>query len=198
MAFFDKLNDFANKATDKVGGAFTGSGTGVGKLNARITAEQNAIPGIFSQIGEYCYNKYVDTGGCDEGIAELCAQVDARRTAIDEAKAEIDRIKAEYAASATPGYNPAQAGYNPAQTGYNPAQAGYNPDPPAYNPAGYSPAAPAVGGTFCPSCGKQNQPDMKFCMECGAKLEAEKRICVCGAEVEPGVRFCSECGAKYE
>jgi membrane protease subunit (stomatin/prohibitin family) len=49
----------------------------------------------------------------------------------------------------------------------------------------------------CPSCGKQNAPGVKFCGDCGAKMEVAKVPCVkCGAELREGAKFCSECGAS--
>jgi membrane protease subunit (stomatin/prohibitin family) len=51
----------------------------------------------------------------------------------------------------------------------------------------------------CPSCGKQNAAGIKFCSDCGSKMEAAKVPCVkCGAELREGAKFCSECGASQE
>ncbi len=48
----------------------------------------------------------------------------------------------------------------------------------------------------CPSCGHENQPDRKFCGQCGAELAV---ACgACGAQPEPGERFCGQCGAPIE
>ncbi|MFL6375610.1 MAG: SPFH domain-containing protein [Pyrinomonadaceae bacterium] len=61
--------------------------------------------------------------------------------------------------------------------------------------------APAGGGATvpCPSCGKANQPQAKFCADCGAKMEVAKVPCVkCGAELREGAKFCSECGSTQE
>src|SRR4051794_39153274 len=46
----------------------------------------------------------------------------------------------------------------------------------------------------CPQCQFDNRESVRFCEECGAKLE---QVCPsCGAAVPPGRRFCGECGAK--
>jgi len=46
----------------------------------------------------------------------------------------------------------------------------------------------------CPKCGFDNPDNMKFCGQCGNKLEL---ICPkCGSVNPPGFRFCGECGAK--
>jgi membrane protease subunit (stomatin/prohibitin family) len=51
----------------------------------------------------------------------------------------------------------------------------------------------------CPNCGKQNAAGMKFCSDCGSKMEVAKVPCVkCGAELREGAKFCSECGASQE
>jgi membrane protease subunit (stomatin/prohibitin family) len=51
----------------------------------------------------------------------------------------------------------------------------------------------------CPSCGKQNNPQAKFCADCGGKMEAVKVPCVkCGAQLREGAKFCSECGSSQE
>src|SRR5215204_57438 len=46
----------------------------------------------------------------------------------------------------------------------------------------------------CPQCQFENRESVRFCEECGAKLE---QVCPsCGAAVPPGRKFCGECGAK--
>ena len=51
----------------------------------------------------------------------------------------------------------------------------------------------------CPSCGKQNAAGVKFCADCGGKMEIAKVPCVkCNAELREGAKFCSECGATQE
>src|SRR5947207_10276124 len=44
----------------------------------------------------------------------------------------------------------------------------------------------------CPGCGHANAPSMKFCGECGARLQA---VCpACRHANPPGQKFCGECG----
>ena len=51
----------------------------------------------------------------------------------------------------------------------------------------------------CPTCGKQNAAGVKFCADCGGKMEVAKVPCVkCGAELREGAKFCSECGSSQE
>src|SRR4051812_32378038 len=46
----------------------------------------------------------------------------------------------------------------------------------------------------CPQCQFDNRESIRFCEECGAKLE---QVCpACGAAVPPGRKFCGECGER--
>ena len=45
----------------------------------------------------------------------------------------------------------------------------------------------------CPACQAETRPGVKFCEQCGARLET---VCAtCGARLAAGARFCGECGA---
>ena len=50
----------------------------------------------------------------------------------------------------------------------------------------------------CPNCGDELTDGVKFCRECGSKVELpKKRFCrECGSELVDWVKFCSNCGAK--
>jgi hypothetical protein len=49
----------------------------------------------------------------------------------------------------------------------------------------------------CPECDAPlANANVKFCPECGAKLNAVKHCTECGAKLQPGVKFCGECGQK--
>src|SRR4051794_13084178 len=45
----------------------------------------------------------------------------------------------------------------------------------------------------CPTCAALNEPDAKFCEDCGAPMTAGCPRC--GAVLTPGKRFCRECGS---
>jgi membrane protease subunit (stomatin/prohibitin family) len=54
----------------------------------------------------------------------------------------------------------------------------------------------AVHKMVCPNCSAVVPEGMKFCGNCGSKLEEEKPKCAsCGAVLIPGMKFCGECGA---
>ncbi len=58
---------------------------------------------------------------------------------------------------------------------------------------------PAAATVPCPSCGKPNAVGVKFCSDCGGKMEIAKVPCIkCGAELREGAKFCSECGTSQE
>lgn len=50
----------------------------------------------------------------------------------------------------------------------------------------------------CPNCDTVNPEGVKFCQECGARLnQSTKVICQgCGTEFPEGTRFCGECGRQ--
>ena len=51
----------------------------------------------------------------------------------------------------------------------------------------------------CPTCGKANTAGVKFCSDCGGKMEVAQVPCVkCGADLREGAKFCSECGSTQE
>ena len=64
---------------------------------------------------------------------------------------------------------------------------------------GVSQAPPAAATTPCPNCGKANTAGVKFCSDCGGKMEVAQVPCVkCGANLREGAKFCSECGSSQE
>lgn len=64
---------------------------------------------------------------------------------------------------------------------------------------GAQPPAAVAATVPCPSCGKPNAAGVKFCSDCGSKMEVAKVPCVkCGAELREGAKFCSECGSSQE
>ena len=50
----------------------------------------------------------------------------------------------------------------------------------------------------CPSCGRENLEDAKFCNGCGIKFEELLKCAGCGAELALDDRFCSACGKPVE
>lgn len=51
----------------------------------------------------------------------------------------------------------------------------------------------------CPDCNAPlSSPKVKFCPECGGKIQKEAFCMGCGAKLETGVKFCGECGQKVQ
>jgi hypothetical protein len=50
----------------------------------------------------------------------------------------------------------------------------------------------------CPECNAPLAAKVKFCPECGAKIQAQQHCAECGTKLKPGAKFCSECGTKVE
>lgn len=48
----------------------------------------------------------------------------------------------------------------------------------------------------CPQCNSPLAANVKFCPECGAKIQSQMQCTQCGAKLRPGMKFCEECGAK--
>jgi DNA-directed RNA polymerase subunit RPC12/RpoP len=48
----------------------------------------------------------------------------------------------------------------------------------------------------CPSCNAPLPANVKFCPECGAKIEEAINCPKCNAKITPGAKFCPECGTK--
>jgi class 3 adenylate cyclase/tetratricopeptide (TPR) repeat protein len=47
---------------------------------------------------------------------------------------------------------------------------------------------------ICSSCGTENKPGRRFCVECGAGLASA--CAACGTPFEPGEKFCGSCGTR--
>ncbi len=48
----------------------------------------------------------------------------------------------------------------------------------------------------CPACQAPLAAKVKFCPDCGARIQEKSTCAGCGAALPPGAKFCGECGAK--
>ncbi|GAB4540047.1 MAG: hypothetical protein Kow0063_29480 [Anaerolineae bacterium] len=48
----------------------------------------------------------------------------------------------------------------------------------------------------CPECNTPLAANVKFCPECGAKIQAQAHCTECGTKLSPGAKFCPECGTR--
>ena len=104
-------------------------------------------------------------------------------------------------AQAAPVGNPAPVA-GTAPTGPRPQEAEQTqPTQQPTQPASQAPTQPmgqAAGMTTCPSCGGSIPAGSKFCMLCGAKIEAARFCPECGAKLQPGAKFCPQCGTRVQ
>ena len=158
-------------------GDMTGDAIETSKLQSKANSEKSLAGEELKKIGEFYYNLFASGGEVAPEVLEFCQSARAHYDAAAEAQAEIDRIKAENEA--------AKAAATAAAA------------------APVVPAAPA-GGLVCAACGTANNPGVKFCQNCGGKLEAPPpapagvTCVVCGVANDPGTKFCRECGAKLD
>lgn len=181
MAFFDKLNDFAKNVGDKTKEAMETS-----KLNAKIRTENANIDSAYKKLGAYFYEKHTAGAIQDEEAEEFFEAINASKAAIVEFEAEIAQIKAEKEAKE------AELAQNKAEKAAK-AAAGKELEP------------VITSGLACPTCGKLNSPETKFCGGCGTKVEpilpkepTGVACSNCGTQNPDGTKFCGSCGAKIE
>ena len=195
MAFFDKLNAFAQNLADK-----TNDTIETGKLNSKANSEKNLAGEELKKIGTYYYEKFAAGEETDPAIQEYLNAAKAHYDAADAAMAEIEKIRQENEAQKAA----AQAAAEAEKAAAEAAAAAAVPAAEPVEAAEAAPAAPAAEipeGIACPSCGAVNSTGTKFCGECGTKLEipeppAQKVCPGCGTVVEPGLKFCGECGTR--
>jgi membrane protease subunit (stomatin/prohibitin family) len=50
----------------------------------------------------------------------------------------------------------------------------------------------------CPQCEAPLEKHVKFCPECGAKIQQELHCTECGSKIAATAKFCPDCGAKVQ
>lgn len=195
MAFFDKLNAFAQNLADK-----TNDTIETGKLNSKANTEKNLAGEELKKIGTYYYEKFAAGEEMDPAIQEYLDAAKAHFDAADAALAEIENIRLENEAQKAAAEAAAMAAAE-AEKAAAEAAAMAAAEVPAAESVEAVPAAEAPDGITCPSCGAVNSTGTKFCGECGTKLEipeppAQKVCPGCGTVIEPGLKFCGECGTR--
>lgn len=131
----------------------------VTKLNSNISAEEEKIQRLYSQMGKAAYQKFTETGNTDDYLREACEQIAAHEQnikALKEKIAEVKGIKSCIGCGAE--MERAQIFCSKCGTKNDIAQA---------EPEAAAAAAPAAA---CPSCGASLAPGSAFCTNCGTKL----------------------------
>lgn len=165
MPFFDslskKVGDVAKTAAKKSEELLETT-----KLNRSISAEEDKIKGIMSDIGKAVYKKYQCGQSIDEDLLDSCRQISEAEKNIAATREKIMAIKNETKDEVN--FEATQQGQ---YTGTDTAK-GFSGIPqmhgsevqtePQYTPA------PAAG--FCSSCGAPISEGVKFCSSCGNRL----------------------------
>lgn len=190
MAFLDKLNSLAKNVGEKTNDVIE-----INRMNSKISNEKSAIEEQQKKIGEYYYNQHAQGEQLDEGVLEFCAAIDASNQVIKENEEAIQNIKDERETQKQEAAEVAAAAV-------------------AEKEAQKEAAKNEPGGITCSSCGNVNQEGMKFCSQCGNKLEIEveievveaeiveepvKKVCPdCNIELPPNAGFCTQCGKRVD
>lgn len=101
MAFLEKLKETAKNIGEKTTeiakdlGEKTSDAIEIGKLQAKINTEKNAMKEDIRLIGEFYYNHFVNGGEVIPEALEACEKAKAHADKIEELKAEIERVKTE-------------------------------------------------------------------------------------------------------
>lgn len=95
--FFDKIGEMAKTAADK-----TGDMIEIGKLNAKISAEESAIAKQKEQIGHFYWEQFLSGQALPAPVAEWCQAIKASQEAIDALQTEISALKGESPMNAAP------------------------------------------------------------------------------------------------
>ena len=88
MDFMNKVNEIAQKVTDK-----TTELVEIGKLNAKIYSENNAVDDLKKQLGEICFGKYRSGDELDPEIEKLCAEIEKHKKVIAEHQRTLRQMK---------------------------------------------------------------------------------------------------------
>jgi len=178
MAFFEKLGDMAKNLGERTGNAIETS-----KLHSRINSEKTAAGKEMNKIGEFYYNRFVETGEAEPEVLEFCQKIKAHYEAVEGLEAEIERIKAENEALK----EAARAGVSSVE------QAPVMPVD-----------SPVQEASMMPEITMQTDvvPETTVVPDAPVATEAvgvEMRTCpVCGMGVAQGKLFCTHCGNKME
>ena len=147
--FFGKLKSGANKVAfeaDKLARTNRAQGEAE-KVKGQIISQ-------YSKLGEMVYEKFSKQEAIDPALVEFCQAIAQLHQQVGLKNEEIAKIKAE-----TFGASPAAPAPAPAETATGQETA----------PVDTAPQNQPVA-KHCPNCGKEAQPDEKFCKECGTKL----------------------------
>ena len=74
-------------------------------------------------------------------------------------------------------------------------RASMSPQAPAYHNGAATSEPAETASVACPECGTEIAGDMKFCTECGRKID---RCLACDGVITADMKFCPECGRNLQ
>lgn len=95
--FLNKLSEMAKTAADK-----TGDMIEIGKLNAKISSEEDGITDLKGKIGHFYWEKYLSTKTADAQILEWCEAIQAAQERIEATRTEIQLLKEQKPINSAP------------------------------------------------------------------------------------------------
>lgn len=212
MGFFDeigsKITGGVSAATNK-----TKELAEVSRLNSKISANNTAVKTKYEEAGRIVKAELAQ-GISHEKLLEIFAEIDQLDAETAEMKKQVQQIKGIRICTSCGAEIPAESLFcascgtkvaQPAPAATAPAEPVAPAPAPVQTPAPAAPAAEptatAASPVICPNCGNHEEDGVRFCSNCGTKLEApsQKLVCSkCGNTEEPGTRFCSECGNRLD
>ncbi len=144
MGFFDDINKKTNEMME------------VSRINTAISDSRKKIAALYNSLGE---TYYAEKGGTpDAALADLCAQIAAEMSKIEENQARINQLKNIQVCP--------QCGNQSSRNLRFCGKCGYN------FPATETPAAEEeTAMKFCGNCGAKIPSSTAFCPQCGTKQQ---------------------------
>ncbi|MBR3694131.1 MAG: hypothetical protein IKL88_06360 [Erysipelotrichales bacterium] len=152
MAFLEKINQLAKNIEEKTGDAIE-----ITKLNGKIVNETAGFHEDIKKIGEFYYTRFLQGEELHVDIIEVARNAQKHSEEIELAKAEIEKIKTNVPA------NEPEVLVAPEING--PMVEEVVEAPPVVE------EVIVEGPRVCPSCYKEVEANIKYCPNCGQKME---------------------------
>jgi hypothetical protein len=158
--FFDKLKSGADKAAFEADRLLR-----LNQAQSAVRTAQRELEAEILELGKQALALY-DAGTLTQAeLLAICPKIDAKRQDVSAKEAEVERIRQDKPPEAgAPAAGLAEEPSEPLQTA--PPQA--VPEPEQVPP---QPAMPVAGERTCPNCGAALPDDVRFCPECGTRVE---------------------------
>jgi len=159
-SFLDKLKSGADKAAfeaDRI--------VRVNQAQAAVRTAQRELEAEMTALGREALALYDGGVLVQPELLSICEKIDGMRQHVTALEAEVERIRQEKPPEGEAGAEMPEPVRQPAPTPQAPPAATTAPGP--------QPAAPAPQGHACPNCGHPLRPGVRFCPECGTRIEEE-------------------------